>query len=84
LSFETLWADQSAIGRDPETGGYTRGGWTRTEREATHWFLDQCAARGLDVEQDGIGNLIAWWEPHGNPALRPAPRGRLPRSSPVW
>jgi N-carbamoyl-L-amino-acid hydrolase len=71
LSFETLWADQSAIGRDPETGGYTRGGWTRTEREATHWFLDQCAARGLDVEQDGIGNLIAWWEPRGNPAPRP-------------
>jgi N-carbamoyl-L-amino-acid hydrolase len=61
LSFESLWADQSAIGRHPETGGYTRGGWTPTEREATHWFLDQCAARGLPVESDSIGNLIAWW-----------------------
>jgi N-carbamoyl-L-amino-acid hydrolase len=71
LSFESLWADQSAIGRDPETGGYTRGGWSPTEREATHWFLDQCAARGLAVETDGIGNLIAWWEPRGGPALRP-------------
>jgi len=50
LSFESLWADQSAIGRDPDTGGYTRGGWTPTEREATHWFLDQCAARNLTVD----------------------------------
>jgi len=71
LSFESLWADQSAIGRDPETGGYTRGGWTPTEREATHWFLDQCAARNLTVESDGIGNLIAWWDPREQPASRP-------------
>jgi N-carbamoyl-L-amino-acid hydrolase len=71
LSFESLWADQSAIGRDPDTGGYTRGGWTPTEREATHWFLDQCAARNLTVESDGIGNLIAWWDPREQPASRP-------------
>jgi hypothetical protein len=50
LSFESLWADLAAIGRDPDTGGYHRGGWTPTEREATHWFQDQCAARGLNLE----------------------------------
>lgn len=71
MSFESLWADQSAIGRDPETGGYTRGGWSPTEREATHWFLDQCVTRGLPVESDAIGNLIAWWEPRGEPAGGP-------------
>jgi N-carbamoyl-L-amino-acid hydrolase len=62
-SFEQLWADLAAIGKDPSTGGYHRGGWTPTEREATGWFLDQCAQRGLAVESDGIGNLVAWWEP---------------------
>ena len=61
MSFESLWAALSAIGRDPDTGGYHRGGWTPTERDATHWFQDQCVARGLTLESDGIGNLIAWW-----------------------
>ncbi|WP_433163392.1 allantoate amidohydrolase [Kribbella sp. CA-247076] len=71
MSFESLWASQSAIGRDPDTGGYRRGGWTPTEREATHWFTDQCAARNLTLESDGIGNLIAWWNPPQDPAFRP-------------
>jgi N-carbamoyl-L-amino-acid hydrolase len=69
LSFEDMWAALAAIGRDPDTGGYRRGGWTPTEREATHWFLDQCAARGLPVESDGIGNLVAWWGPSGQPGV---------------
>ncbi|HET6986114.1 MAG TPA: allantoate amidohydrolase, partial [Kribbella sp.] len=61
MSFEDMWSALAAIGRDPDTGGYHRGGWTPTERDATHWFRDQCAARGLHVESDGIGNLVAWW-----------------------
>ncbi|MGY4767481.1 allantoate amidohydrolase [Kribbella sp. CWNU-51] len=77
MSFESLWEALSAIGRDLDTGGYHRGGWTPTERDATHWFHDQCVARGLQVESDGIGNLVAWWDPldrRGEPAHRPAPR----------
>lgn len=62
-SFEQLWAELAAVGKDPSTGGYRRGGWTPSEREATDWFTDQCVARGLTVESDGIGNLVAWWEP---------------------
>jgi N-carbamoyl-L-amino-acid hydrolase len=62
-SFEQMWAALAAVGRDPSTGGYRRGGWTPSERAATDWFLDQCAARGLAVESDGIGNLVAWWPP---------------------
>jgi N-carbamoyl-L-amino-acid hydrolase len=73
-SFEQLWADLAVIGKDPSTGGYHRGGWTPTEREATGWFLDQCAQRGLAVESDGIGNLVAWWEPgEGAPGSAQAP-----------
>jgi len=44
-----MWAALAAIGRDPDTGGYRRGGWTPTERAATDWFLDQCAARNLTI-----------------------------------
>jgi beta-ureidopropionase / N-carbamoyl-L-amino-acid hydrolase len=56
-----MWADLARIGRDPESGGYHRGGWTPAERDATAWFVAQCGERGLAVESDGIGNLIAWW-----------------------
>lgn len=56
-----MWAALAAIGKDPSSGGYRRGGWTPTERAATDWFVDQCAARGLTLESDGIGNQVAWW-----------------------
>ncbi|MFI6829366.1 allantoate amidohydrolase [Kribbella sp. NPDC050241] len=69
LSFEQMWAALAAIGKDPSTGGYHRGGWTPTERTATHWFRDQCAARNLTLESDGVGNLIAWWGPSGQPGI---------------
>ncbi|MFC0624689.1 allantoate amidohydrolase [Kribbella deserti] len=62
-SFEQMWPALAAIGRDPESGGYSRGGWTPAERESTAWFVDQCATRGLEVESDGLGNLVAWWAP---------------------
>ncbi|MFG1623940.1 allantoate amidohydrolase [Kribbella sp. NPDC049227] len=64
-----MWAALAAIGRDPSTGGYHRGGWTPTERTATHWFRDQCAARDLTLESDGLGNLIAWWGPSDRPGV---------------
>jgi beta-ureidopropionase / N-carbamoyl-L-amino-acid hydrolase len=64
-SFETLWADLAAIGRDPGSGGYSRGGWTPSERDATAWFTDRCRSRGLRMETDGIGNQVAWWGPDG-------------------
>ncbi|WP_233712057.1 allantoate amidohydrolase [Kribbella turkmenica] len=63
-----MWAALAAVGRDPDTGGYRRGGWTPTEREATAWFTDQCTRRNLTLESDGIGNLVAWWSPRGEPA----------------
>jgi N-carbamoyl-L-amino-acid hydrolase len=65
-----MWSALAAIGRDPESGGYHRGGWTPAERESTAWFVDQCSSRGLTVESDGIGNLVAWWEPgSGGPGV---------------
>jgi len=68
-SFETMWAELARIGKDPDSGGYHRGGWTPAERAATHWFTDQCASRGLRLESDGIGNLVAWWDAGSGPGV---------------
>jgi N-carbamoyl-L-amino-acid hydrolase len=65
-----MWAELAAIGRDPVSGGYHRPWLTPAERAAQYWFLDQCRGRGLVVESDPIGNLVAWW--------RPDPRRREP------
>ena len=64
-----MWAELARIGKDPDSGGYHRGGWTPAERAATHWFTDQCASRGLRLESDGIGNLVAWWDAGSGPGV---------------
>ncbi len=60
-----MWHDLAQVGRSASTGGYHRSPFAAAEREATAWFLEQCAARGLDVERDAFGNLVAWWRPAG-------------------
>ena len=64
-----MWAELARIGRDPESGGYFRGGWTPAERDATAWFVAQCNERDLAVESDGLGNLIAWWGSPDSPGV---------------
>jgi N-carbamoyl-L-amino-acid hydrolase len=63
--FEQMWRDLAPVGRSSGSGGYFRQPFTTAEREATAWFLEQCAGRGLDVERDRFGNLVAWWRPEG-------------------
>ncbi len=70
--FETMWRELAPIGRSATTGGYHRQPFGTAERECTAWFLDQCASRGLDVQADGNGNLVAWWRPS---VTRPGPTG---------
>ncbi len=59
--FDVMWRDLAAIGRDAATGGYRRPGWSEAEQDCRRWFRGQAAARGLEVEADGNGNLVAWW-----------------------
>jgi len=59
--FEAMWSDLAPLGRSAASGGYFRQPFTAVESELRWWFLDQCAARGLFVEADGNGNLLAWW-----------------------
>jgi beta-ureidopropionase / N-carbamoyl-L-amino-acid hydrolase len=61
--FEQMWRDLSKIGRSARTGGYFRQPFGAAERECVAWFVEQCAARELDVRTDGNGNIVAWWRP---------------------
>jgi N-carbamoyl-L-amino-acid hydrolase len=67
--FEQMWADLAPVGRSAETGGYFRQPFTSAERECLTWFVEQCAARGLRLEQDGNGNTIGWWGPSAGPSV---------------
>jgi len=53
------------IGRDPGTGGYWRFSWTPEDQRLRAWFAARAEASGMAHEQDGNGNLWAWW---GDPA----------------
>ncbi|HEX8628240.1 MAG TPA: allantoate amidohydrolase [Catenuloplanes sp.] len=60
-AFERLWAELAPVGRDPASGGYLRYAFTAPELRLRDWFSDQADRRDLAMEQDGNGNLIAWW-----------------------
>ena len=61
--FEQMWRDLAPLGRSAVSGGYFRQPYTSVEGELRAWFMEQCADRGLQVEADGNGNLLAWWSP---------------------
>ena len=66
--FERMWQDLTPLGRSAASGGYFRQPFTSVESELRTWFAEQCAARGLELEADGNGNLLAWWSPPDLPA----------------
>ena len=61
LSFEQMWRDLAPIGKSSASGGYFRQPFLSAESELRAWFVEQAEARGLDVEADGLGNIVAWW-----------------------
>ncbi|MBY8872426.1 allantoate amidohydrolase [Micromonospora sp. PLK6-60] len=63
--FRKLWDEIAPVGRDAGSGGYLRYALTEPELRLRAWFRDQADARGMPVQQDGNGNLFAWW---GDPA----------------
>lgn len=60
-TFEQMWSALAPVGRAATSGGYFRQPFGSAERECHAWFVDQCAARSLVVEQDGNGNTVGWW-----------------------
>ncbi len=65
MTFEEMWAELAPVGRSATSGGYFRQPWTSAEDELRAWFRAAAEGRGLEVEQDGLGNLLAWWRPDG-------------------
>ncbi|MEI2811669.1 MAG: allantoate amidohydrolase [Nocardioides sp.] len=63
--FEQMWRELAPVGRDATSGGYFRQPWTPAELELRAWFGEAAVARGLVVEEDCFGNLVAWWAPTG-------------------
>ena len=60
--FETMWRDLAPVGRSASSGGYFRQPFLSAERELASWFDEQATARGLRLERDEIGNVVAWWD----------------------
>lgn len=56
-----MWAAIEPVGRDGATGGYRRFAWTRQDHDLREWFAGECAAHGLDLVTDRMGNQWAWW-----------------------
>ncbi|WP_318655580.1 MULTISPECIES: allantoate amidohydrolase [unclassified Nocardioides] len=64
--FEQMWRDLVPIGRSASSGGYFRQPWHAAELELRAWFREAATARGLELEEDPFGNLVAWWGPAGD------------------
>ncbi len=67
--FERMWADLGPVGRSASSGGYFRQPFTTPERELAAWFAEQAAARGLEIETDASGNVVAWWRSGAGPGV---------------
>ena len=70
--FERMWSDLAPVGRSSTSGGYFRQPFTQPERELSDWFREQVLARGLTLESDDTGNLVAWWDPSAGRSRRHA------------
>lgn len=69
VDFERMWHDLEPIGRSASSGGYFRQPWLAAELELRDWFREAATARGLEVEEDPFGNLVAWWGPRADGAV---------------
>lgn len=63
-----MFSELGGIGRD-EAGGFTRTSWSAADAELRAWFAQEAAARDMAFEQDGNGNLWAWWGGPGDGAV---------------
>ncbi|MCW2843249.1 MAG: amidase, hydantoinase/carbamoylase family [Nocardioides sp.] len=66
--FERMWSDLAPVGRSASSGGYFRTPYAAAETELRGWFVEQARARGLVVEADQVGNVVAWWNPSAGPS----------------
>jgi N-carbamoyl-L-amino-acid hydrolase len=51
-------AELAEIGRD-RTGGISRTSFSPADARAREWYREKCAEAGLELQLDGIGNMVA-------------------------
>ncbi|EIM78223.1 allantoate amidohydrolase [Nitratireductor aquibiodomus RA22] len=59
----------NAFGRNPQTGGYNRVGYSDADMAARIWFLEQMRADGLAVHRDPVANLFGRYGPTVGPCI---------------
>ncbi len=79
-AFSALWESLLPAGRDRETGGYRRFSWTPADLDCRAWFEATARDRQLRTDQDGNGNLWAWWDVPGSANSAGRPGGSPPRA----
>src|SRR4051794_6324866 len=67
--YEEMWRAIEEVGRSRRSGGYFRQPFEPAERELAAWFEEQASARGLRVEGDPFGNVVAWWDTGSGPGV---------------
>jgi N-carbamoyl-L-amino-acid hydrolase len=63
-----MWATLEGIGRE-DAGGFSRFAWSAADAQMRQWFRAEAAWRDMAVEQDGNGNMWAWWGARGPGAV---------------
>jgi N-carbamoyl-L-amino-acid hydrolase len=59
----------NAFGRNPETGGFNRTGYSDADMAARDWFMQEMRRDGLAVRRDGVANLFGRYGPGDGPAI---------------
>jgi len=53
----------NAFGRNPESGGFNRTGFSETDMAVRRWFANEMAGDGLKVATDGAANVFGRYGP---------------------
>ncbi len=59
----------NAFGRNPETGGFNRTGFSDADMAVRRWFLQTLEAEGLRCWSDGAGNVFGRLGPEDGPCI---------------
>ena len=59
----------NSFGRNPETGGWNRVGYSDADMQVRRWFEAQLASDGLSVSRDGVANLFGRFGPDHGPCI---------------
>ncbi len=59
----------NGFGRNPQTGGFNRVGYSDPDMRVRRWFADTMRAEGLSVSQDGVANVFGRYGPASGPCI---------------